>query len=487
MPRAHKLLFGRPEWIGLLLCAIFLGQTSSQEASPDHRIRPYTVNPSFWQYDGRPLLLLGGSDDDNLFQWDEPALRAQLDRLRAAGGNYVRNTMSSRDAGNAQPFARATDGRYDLDRWNPDYWERFDRFLRMTAERDIVVQIELWDPWDLYADEWTRSPWSPANNVNYTSDATHLATAYQAPQYRDGTSYGAPHDLLRTPPALRNDRGVLAHQQRFVEAVLTRSLPYAHVLYCITNEIHPQYAPEWGWYWARFVRERAVAAGRPVLVTEMYWTFDFQHAQHRASFDHPDVYDFFEASQNSAIRDPEAHWRNLQFARERLASHPRPINHTKTYGADTGPVWAGTERDALERFWRNLIGGAASSRFHRPPAGIGASDVVLRHLRSARLLGESFDFFRSTPDAAHRRLSGRSPNEAYLAFIEGEQFAVYFPDGGVVSLTPGAGAWTLRWLDIAEGRWSDTRSVDGGAPIELRASSAGHWVAVLQAARDDGE
>ena len=33
------------------------------------QIRPYAKNPGYWQYDGRPLLLFGGSDRDNIFQW----------------------------------------------------------------------------------------------------------------------------------------------------------------------------------------------------------------------------------------------------------------------------------------------------------------------------------------------------------------------------------------------------------------------------------
>jgi hypothetical protein len=482
MSTVPLFLLDRRRWCALLLGPLLLVLSTPQSAADELRIQPSTTHPRFWQYQGQPLLLLGGSDDDNLFQWDEAALRTQLDRLHAAGGNYVRNTMSSRDQGNVQPFARTADGRYDLDRWNPAYWERFERFLQMTGERGVIVQIEFWDPWDTYAEQWTRNPWNPANNVNYTTGTTRLATAYAPPQYRDGTSHGKPHDLFLTPPELQDDRIVLAHQHRFVEAVLTRSLPHPHVLYCVSNEIHPQYPPEWGWYWAQFIRERARAANRPISITEMYWTFDFQADQHRASFDRPNLFDFFEASQNSATRDPETHWRNLQFARQRLAAHPRPINHTKTYGADTGPVWAGTDRDALERFWRNLIGGAASSRFHRPPAGIGLSDAAQRHLRSARLLGEAFDFFRATPDAEHRLLSDRGTNEAYLTSIEGERYAVYFPNGGSVSLDliGDSGSWAIRWLDIAESRWTNPAEFAGGTRVELRPPGQGHWVALLR-------
>ena len=78
------------------------------------RIRPYEANPRNWQYEGRPVLLLGGTDDDNLFQWERNKLTAQLDLLVSAGGNYVRNTMSDRDEGNVYAFGRVAD-RYDLD------------------------------------------------------------------------------------------------------------------------------------------------------------------------------------------------------------------------------------------------------------------------------------------------------------------------------------------------------------------------------------
>jgi hypothetical protein len=219
----------------------------------------------------------------------------------------------------------------------------------------------------------------------------------------------------------------------------------------------------------------------------MFWTFDFQSEQHRASFERPDLYDYFEASQNSATRNPEAHWNNLQFARQRLAPQPRPINHTKTYGADTGPVWAGTDRDAIERFWRNLIGGAASIRFHRPPAGLGLSDRAWQQLCSARLLEETFDFFRAIPDARHLLLSERGPNEACLTSVEGEQYAVYFPGGGTVTLDlrDVPGRFKLQWLDITKSHWTDPRGGQGGGRLALETPGEGHWAALLRVAPED--
>ena len=59
----------------------------------NNRIRPYSKNPFYWQYKGEPVLLLGGSIEDNLFQISD--IEAHLDLLHAVGGNYVRCTMSS--------------------------------------------------------------------------------------------------------------------------------------------------------------------------------------------------------------------------------------------------------------------------------------------------------------------------------------------------------------------------------------------------------
>ena len=81
----------------------------------EHRIQPYAAAPRYWQYKGRPVLLLDGSKDDNLFQI--PDLREHLDELSGVGGNCIRNTMSDRrDFGfEVYPFKQRGDGKYNLD------------------------------------------------------------------------------------------------------------------------------------------------------------------------------------------------------------------------------------------------------------------------------------------------------------------------------------------------------------------------------------
>jgi hypothetical protein len=140
----------------------------------DPVLSPWNENPWYWSYRGVPVMLLGGSDDDNLFQWPADQLIPQLNRLTEAGGNVIRNTMSDRNDKDFEvyPFQQLDNGKYDLDEWNPEYWKRFQSLLSETAERNIIVQIEIWDRFD-YTDNresgrWQKHPYNPGNNVNYS-------------------------------------------------------------------------------------------------------------------------------------------------------------------------------------------------------------------------------------------------------------------------------------------------------------------------------
>jgi len=126
----------------ILAVSSFAGSAVSSAGDAD-RIQPWSKNPRYWQYKGRPVLLLGGSKDDSLFQI--PDLKEHLDAMAAVGANYIRNTMSDRPDHDFEvyPFAKRPDGKYDLQQWNDEYWQRFENMLRWTAERGIIVQIEV--------------------------------------------------------------------------------------------------------------------------------------------------------------------------------------------------------------------------------------------------------------------------------------------------------------------------------------------------------
>lgn len=455
-----------------LLGAFVLLFFAGCQSSPGY-IKPYEDNPAYWEYRGDPVLLIGGSSEDNLFQ--VPDVETELDRLQEAGGNYVRCTMSSRDEGNVWPFAKdSVSGLYDLNEPNPGYWQRFERFLRLTSRRGIIVQIELWATFDYYRDPWGRNPFNPKNNSNYTADETGLPeTVTTHPTQTD-------NPFFWSVPAEQNNRVVLKCQQQFVDQLLAYSLQYGNVLYCMDNET--SVTPEWGAYWARYIREQARKRNVPVQTTEMWDAWDLANAMHANTFDHPEIYTFVDVSQNNH-QTGQTHWDNAQRQRKRIqaSGQVRPLNNVKVYGADTGRY--GTDQDGMARMWRNVWGGMASSRFHRPDAGLGLSGKALANIRSLRMITGEINIFASMP--RNDLLSDREANEAYCVSESGTKFAVFFPAAGEVSLrVPAASAgqdWRIRWLDILNSRWRDPESVAGGEPLLLTTPSDGLWAVLLQA------
>jgi len=441
--------------------------TLGAEAANDG-IRPYDKNPYYWQYRGQPVLLLGGSDDDNLFQM--PNLKEHLDAMRAAGGNYIRNTMSDRpDRGfEVYAYAKNADGKYDLREWNPEYWRRFENMLRWTHERNVFVQIEVWDRFDYSGQNWPPHPYNPPNNVNYSKKESGLAANYPDHPGRNKQPF------FFTTPKQRNNPLLLEYQQRFVDKMLQHALAYDHVLYCIDNETAADEA--WGAYWADHIRRRAAERGTRAYVTEMWDDWNLRADHHRRTLDHPQRYGFADVSQNNHQKG-QRHWDNFQWVRRYLAKRPRPINTVKTYGADGGKF--GHSTDGVERFWRHVIGGAASARFHRPDAGLGLSNPAAASLQAARKLETLVKPWDVAP--ANELLGDRGENEAYLAAAPGRAYALYFTNGGDVQLDLGgyAGPFQLRWIELATGQWAGESTLAGDAKTRLAAPGAGGWVAAI--------
>lgn len=442
----------------------------------DARIRPYDKNPFYWQYRGRPVLLLGGSREDNLFQI--PDIEEHLNLLHSVGGNYVRCTMSSRDPGDAWPFERdPATGLYDLERPGEEYWRRLRRFLDLCLERDIIAQFEMWDRFDFSRDPWQDNPYNPKNNVNYTTDESGLREAYDRhPGARDTA-------FFRTVPALENNTLLLRFQQQQVEQMLSITLAYPNTLYCMDNETNE--SPEWPWYWARYIREKARAAGVSVQLTEMWDHHNILADEHRGTFDHPEIFDFCDVSQNNHAPARE-HWENPLALRQRFIEAGRrwPMNSVKIYGANSGQY--GSTRDAQERFWRSIFCGLASSRFHRPPAGLGLGEIAQAHIGSLRMFTDAMDITACEPH--NDLLKNRSWNEAYCTARPGAEYALFFPDGGDVFLDVSAASGRplrVRWLDIRASRWlpkaGDSTPDEAGALRVATPTEEGYWAALIQA------
>lgn len=459
-------MFSKLVFLSLLVILTIYPKTLSAKKPP---IQPWSENPRYWSYHGEPVMLIGGSDDDNLFQWPKDKLIPQLDRLAEAGGNVIRNTLSDRQDKGFELYAyrKLEDGKYDLGSWNKEYWKRFERMLKETSKREIMVQIEVWDRFDYSRNNWDGHPYNPKNNINYSNEESGFAESY--PNH-PGTNR---QPFFFTTPKQRNNKIVLKYQQKFVTKMLDIALKYDNVLFCMDNETSGE--EEWGRYWATFIKEHAKSKGKTVYVTEMWDDWNLRGKHHKRTFDHPELYDFVDISQNNQ-NSGEKHWNNFIFVKEYLSVKPRPINTTKTYGADS--YHFGSSQDGIERFWQHLIAGTASVRFHRPPAGLGLSDKAVASIRAARKVESLTPFWTINP--ANSLLLVREKNEAYLSADPGKSYVIYFPHGGAVQLDISAtkGNLKFRWIDIDSGEWGEETIISAGGKINLTTPGTGNWVGV---------
>jgi len=426
--------------------------------------------PQYWEYHNEPVLLLGGSDEDNLFQL--PNLEKQLDLLVSVGGNYVRNTMSSRDSGNVWAFYFDPEQeKYNLDQWNPEYWRRFEELLKLTSEREIVVQVELWATFDFYRENWDNNPFNPGNNINYSAERTKLPLEIPThPIYCD-------NHFFWSIPSQQNNMPVLNYQQRFIDKLLSFSLEFDHILYCIDNET--SVTAEWGRFWSGYIQKKAREKGKTIHVTEMWDPWDLDHISHRETFDHPEVYAFVEISQNNHQLG-QNQWDNglRQIEKLKKAGKLRPVNNIKTYGNDLGRHGGGTH-NGIQSFIRSTLFGSAAVRFHRPPSGLGLGDTAQAVIRSMRMAANRIDFFRA--EAHNELLIQREENEAYCRAVPGKAYLVYFPDAGSVELdlaSPGAD-WEVHQLEILSGQLKTVNTQKAEGPILLQ-SPGKHFIFIVQ-------
>ncbi len=464
----------------LLATVLFPIFTLACQKTEEDRIQAWPENPYYWQYKGSPVLLIGGSDDDNLFQWEEQKLIQQLDLLASMGGNYIRNTMSSRDSGNYEPFLKLDNGLYDLDNWNPLYWDRVENLLRHTLERDIIVQIELWDQHDWYDVGWIDRSMNPLNNINYTAEESALPeTINYYPLYGRADE----HPFFQTHLPEKKLSIVRQFQERFIERVIEYSITYPNVLYCINNESAQDIS--WSLSWLDFLRETANEYGQRIYISDMFLT-----ASSAIISDHG--FDFCDISQSaSGLHRPkdsnvrEAHFETVAVEVDRIAGNPAPVNSVKQYGNDL-VGWSRGTNEGVERIWRSIFGGQAGVRFHRPATGLGLNNLAQSNIKSLRMVTDFFDMKTVKP---HQKLSHlflkRESNDAYIMGNEGEVYAVFFTLTGKevqLDLSSLDGLKEVKWLNTSTAEWLEPTALEGDS-VFLKKPADGHWLALISVKR----
>ncbi|MEM1137645.1 MAG: hypothetical protein AAGI07_17535 [Bacteroidota bacterium] len=466
----------------MFICCILFWLASCKEqpnkaekSKPVLQVEIASTNPNYFSVNHKPALLLGGSHNDNIFQ-DHP-LEPQLDSIKKFGGNYIRCTLSSRDFANQWPFKQRPDALYDLNEFSGEYWSRLEKFLMLTQKKGIIVQLEIWDHLDFYkiAKSWAKHPFNPAYNINYTAIESNL------PEEIDYFPQEKTQPFFKTVPVLEDNQIVLTYQQKFVDKLLSHTLQYDHILYCINNANTANF--EWSIYWAKYIKAQASKQDKSILVTDMLKDMNqlpvdlvqYLNNQFKPFIKHYQIFDFVDISLNDILRG-ETHFKSINGFKALLNTKnlKSPLTSIKIFGGEQDDG-NGNIEDGTERFWRNAFAGLAAVRFHRPPSGLGVNRLAQVNMLSLRMLSDSLDFFNLYP--ANHLLSQRKANEAFCLANPDKEYAIYYPGCGEVVLNTGnyRGALKIKWLNILKAHWEEQYSEDISGQLVLRSPCEGKW------------
>ena len=429
---------------------------AQQTVSNADRIRPWSQDPRYWQYQGGPVLLVGGSREDNLFQI--PDLEEQLDLLASVGGNYIRNTMSDRDEGDVYPFAQLDDGKYDLDQWNDEYW----RALRATAAAHGTSATSSCrsrsGTASTSATRANRATGSGIRTARRTTSTTPASRAGWPTRYPDHPSADK-QPFYHTHPRhgrvpTRDSTWCARYQERFVAKMLSlqpaireRALLHGQrdlhrpALGAVLDGVH-QGAGE-------------AAAGLDVYVTDMFddgWkpgAVGQDPAGARPS--RPLRLHRHLAGEQPQLRRGSLATGCAGWSSRWRRTRARSLTPRSTPAGETS-FGSGTPQDGIERFWRNLLGGLGLVAL--PPARRRASASTRSRRRCIRVgaqgrgawcgSGRSSRTWSCSASAGRTRpTSRRSRGTAYVLF---------FCKGGAVTLDLCGRARDGPALDRREGR-----------------------------------
>lgn len=173
-------------------------------------------------YDGQPIRLVGygayGLVTEAGFYY-----QSFLDTLKANNINFVRVWVNYHWTRSLTPFMKNGDGKYDLTKPNPVFYDRLKGFVEYAADRDIIVMVTLFDGCGLWAPEiggrefyWKDLPYNDANG--YDNNVNNFIRH--------------PNDFFKTG----DSDPIWQVNKRLIDEVTARLGNFGNVIYEIMNE-----------------------------------------------------------------------------------------------------------------------------------------------------------------------------------------------------------------------------------------------------------
>jgi Family of unknown function (DUF6298)/Cellulase (glycosyl hydrolase family 5) len=491
-------MIGRNRCIRTLL----LGVVALSAAHAQDAVKIASENPKYLSFRGKPLVLISASEHygsvvNRPFDYEKYLADAAEHKMTMTRTfllyrelQSVRNPSSPckpESPDYISPFVRSGPGKamdgepiYDLDQWNPEYFDRLHRFLDLASKKGIVVELTVFS--NTYApDVWALNPFRAENNKQHVG----------AIEWQDYISL--------------KDAELVRRQSAYARKIIQETAAYDNVYYEICNEPGGGFAGHasaadvdaWQEQMAGVLRDEMRRLNRPHLLSgQQAFSYSAKNSfPMDATFagktfdivnDHPlpntlfdgHVYEMGNFMSKELMLDQVA-----SFCRATV-SHPKPAvldedNTASMYRDMTG--WTIHRK----RAWTALLSGCHYDYIDFSitvgnERGTAASQKAIREwMQHLSEFMTSFDFIHSqlAPNwiatyPQHLTASGLSvADRDYVAYL-GDSREVGDPAagesiGGSISLSLPAGIYDVRLYSPVTGQYSPAIELKGGAPSAL--------------------
>lgn len=455
----------------LFLCLLAL-LTSCNRKTNEPPIALHPENPHYFLYKGKPTVLITSGEhygavlnpDFDYAKYLETLAADGLNMTRVFTGAYVepvgafkieQNTLAPRPGRFICPWLRTAipgyangGNKFDLTKWDDEYFNRLKDFMSEAEKRNIIVELALFCPF--YGDhQWQLSPMNDINNINggAPADRTHVYT-------------------------LDKSQSLLAVQENLVKKIIQELKPFNNLIYEICNE--PYFGGvtmEWQHHMAALIREEEREFSHPHLISQ-----NIANGSQKIEDPHPAVSVF-----------------NFHYATPPIAV-AQNYHLNKVIGDNETGFKGNADSTYRKEGWACILAGGAlynnldysftqeqeNGTFQYPATQPGGGSPALRRqLHYLQQFISSFDYLRMKPDTAVI-VNREEFRTAYALAEEGTQYGIYIFGQGPfeLQLSIPEGMYDVEFTDPLTGKSEKGNALNADGNVEISTPSFQEDVAI---------
>jgi hypothetical protein len=420
------------------------------------KVRVHPLNPHYLQQaNGNPVVLIGfGTGVKNA-----PAV---LDRLKEKV-NYLRTSpwvwsdwlpwrpsgpndpvpgapATTNDYGLGIPFAKNSQGLWDLDRWNESFWTNLRDYLNHAQSRNFIVGLTIWD----------GHSWLPGGQFgdhtlwNCNKNAQGIQWAYD---------YHALIDFPSPRPIGGSAEKLVYYQRRVVDRLVSEVTAYPNIIIELNNERPLE--ENWFLWWAQYMKN----AGFLVAVNDS----SEGGAVRESTFGSSPILDMWS-----------------MHTRTDASITPARYKWNKIIVADADNSCRDLDANAARKIaWRSFAKGGHWNDFVCPETAYPDSTKIDYYGKFLDFLKtRKVPFVEMSPNNSLASTGNVlvKPGSCYLAYVEAGFYLAYIKRRVNVDLTGAAGRFGYEWYNARTGQTAGAGQVEGGATRAFSVPGMGDFV-----------